>query len=105
MTAQPICVFEDVWTRNTKRIPLQKPARQHIELAELFLKLVPHLGTSEKGRIDDEALAYSEWRYIVYLRFLDYSRLTPNDHPPPLDVAMIWYYSTKLLVSFIAISQ
>ncbi|KAG7111094.1 hypothetical protein HYQ44_009289 [Verticillium longisporum] len=105
MTAQPICVFEDVWTRNTKRIPLQKPARQHIELAELFLKLVPHFGTSEKGKIDDEALAYSEWRYIVYLRFLDYSRLTPNDHPPPLDVAMIWYYSTKLLVSFIAISQ
>ncbi|KAM0276791.1 hypothetical protein ACHAQH_006380 [Verticillium albo-atrum] len=92
MAAENLCVFEDVWKRYQKRIPLQKAARQHIELAELFLKLVPYLGTDEEGQIDDEALAYSEWRYIVYLRFLDYKRLTPNDHPPPLYV----FYSQTL---------
>lgn len=49
---------------------------------------MPH---DEKGEVTDEALVYSEWRYINYLRFIDIRGVAPCDCPPPWDVALIWY--------------
>lgn len=86
------------------------PCQDHIALVGFFLRLLPHFPRGDGGVITDEALAYSEWRYICYLRFLDTHGLSPNDRPPPWyihhlpiipkhktaliytrDVAMIWY--------------
>ncbi|KAH7150305.1 hypothetical protein B0J13DRAFT_620621 [Dactylonectria estremocensis] len=78
-----IDVFEDPWPGGRKKFPLEKEAVQHLELVEIFLKLLPHLQTDENGNIHDEALAYSEWRYMNYLRFLDVHGFAPSDHLPP----------------------
>ncbi|KAK7427623.1 hypothetical protein QQZ08_005898 [Neonectria magnoliae] len=86
-----ITVFEDPWPEGRKQVPLEKAAVQHLELVEIFLKLLPHFQTDENGNIHDEALVYSEWRYISYLRFLYARGFAPCDHPPPWDVALIWY--------------
>ncbi|EXK79367.1 hypothetical protein FOQG_16020 [Fusarium oxysporum f. sp. raphani 54005] len=81
-------VYEDPWTRT--QIDLSDVAVQHLELIETFLKLLQHICDAE-GRISDETLTYSEWRYAMYLRFIDVRGFCPNDHPPPWDVALIMY--------------
>ncbi|KAF4975027.1 hypothetical protein FZEAL_8134, partial [Fusarium zealandicum] len=81
-------VYEDPWTR--KPIGLGHAAVQHLDLIEIFLKLLIHLGDAN-GYITDETLAYVEWRYTVYLRFIDARGYCPNDHPPPWDVALVMY--------------
>ncbi|KAF4450524.1 hypothetical protein F53441_6379 [Fusarium austroafricanum] len=81
-------VYEDPWIRN--HLQLGQVAVQHLELIETFLKLLPYLG-DRNSRISDETLAYSEWRYVMYLRFIDARGFSPNDHPPPWDVALIMY--------------
>ncbi|KAL3608951.1 hypothetical protein FPOAC2_03962 [Fusarium poae] len=75
-------VFDDPWSK--KPIPLEDAAAQHLELIEIFLKLITHLGDGN-GYISDETLAYSEWRYIVYSRMIDARGYSPSDIPPP------WY--------------
>ncbi|KAK1997739.1 hypothetical protein LX36DRAFT_749514 [Colletotrichum falcatum] len=86
-----ITVFENPWPKEKPKIPLHVAAARHIELIEVFLRLLPYFKQDEKGNIHDEALAHSEWRYMCYLRFLDFSGTSPNDFPPPWDVAIIWY--------------
>ncbi|KZL72874.1 hypothetical protein CT0861_12918 [Colletotrichum tofieldiae] len=90
MTA-PITVFEDPWPKDKPTILLEVAAARHVEVVEIFLKLLPYFRYDEKGRIHDESLAHSEWRYMCYIRFLDLAGVSPNDFPPPWDVAMIWY--------------
>lgn len=65
--------------------------QKFIELAAFFLKLLEHLPKDDDGLVSDETLAYCEWRYIVYLRFLDSYGLTPSERPPP------WYGSLLTL--------
>ncbi|KAF4853411.1 hypothetical protein CGCSCA4_v002227 [Colletotrichum siamense] len=87
----PITVFEDPWPKDKSKIPLETVSLKHFELIEIFLKLIPHFQTDEEGRILQEALVYSEWRYINYIRFLHLKGVSAYDCPPPWDVAMIWY--------------
>ncbi|KAK2017588.1 hypothetical protein LZ32DRAFT_576481 [Colletotrichum eremochloae] len=89
--APHITVFEDPWPKDKPKILLHVAAARHTELIEIFLKLLPYFKHDDKGNIHDEALAHSEWRYMCYLRFLDFSGTSPNDFPPPWDVAIIWY--------------
>ncbi|KAF6802291.1 hypothetical protein CSOJ01_11707 [Colletotrichum sojae] len=86
-----ITVFEDPWAQNKAKIRLETAAMKQIEIMEIFLKLIPHFRQDDKGNIHNEALAYSEWRYVNYIRFLDHFGYAPNDCPPPWDVAIIWY--------------
>ncbi|RFN48516.1 hypothetical protein FIE12Z_7262 [Fusarium flagelliforme] len=81
-------VFENPWSG----VPMElgDAAAKHLELIEIFLKLLTHLG-GEDGKISDETLAYSEWRYVVYLRMIDARGYCPSDIPPPWDVALIMY--------------
>ncbi|CEI67795.1 hypothetical protein FVEN_g9600 [Fusarium venenatum] len=81
-------VFDDPWSK--KPIPLEDAAAQHLELIEVFLKLIAHLG-DDNGYISDETLVYSEWRYIVYARMIEARGYSPSDIPPPWDVALIMY--------------
>lgn len=102
-----ITVFEDPWAQNKAKIRLETAAmvsldsarptlsprknvrltqtqsQRHLELMEIFLKLIPHFRQDDKGNIHNEALAYSEWRYVNYIRFLDYFGYAANDCPPP----------------------
>ncbi|KAF4920546.1 hypothetical protein CGCVW01_v006822 [Colletotrichum viniferum] len=87
----PITVFEDPWPKDKAKIPLETVSLKHFELIEIFLKLIPHFQTDEKGQILQESLVYSEWRYINYIRFLHLKGVSAYDCPPPWDVAMIWY--------------
>ncbi|KAF5521330.1 hypothetical protein CGCA056_v007225 [Colletotrichum aenigma] len=87
----PVTVFEDPWPKDKAKIPLETVSLKHFELIEIFLKLIPHFQTDEEGRILQEALVYSEWRYINYIRFLHLKGVSAYDCPPPWDVAMIWY--------------
>lgn len=48
------------------------------------MKVITHLG-DDNGYISDETLAYSEWRYIVYVRMIELRGYCPSDIPPP------WY--------------
>lgn len=57
--------------------------QKHAQLVEVFLKMLPHFETDENGEITDEALVYSEWRYINYMRFLEAMGHAPVDFPPP----------------------
>ncbi|KAL0932134.1 uncharacterized protein CTRU02_213087 [Colletotrichum truncatum] len=86
-----ISVFEDPWSNDRAKIPLETSTIKHIQLIEIFLKLLPHFQKNDKNQITIEALVYSEWRYVNYIRFLDYYGMAANDFPPPWDVAMIWY--------------
>ncbi|KAF4460242.1 hypothetical protein FALBO_12979 [Fusarium albosuccineum] len=79
-------VYENPWTR----APVLKLDAAVI-LIDTFLKLLPHFPTDANGDILDEALVYSEWRYINYIRFLDINGFAPIDYPPSWDVALIWY--------------
>ncbi|CAG7561951.1 unnamed protein product [Fusarium equiseti] len=81
-------VFENPWSRNP--MELGDAATKHLELIEIFLKLLTHL-CDEDGKISDETLAYSEWRYVVYFRMIDARGYCPSDIPPPWDVALIMY--------------
>ncbi|KAF0635300.1 hypothetical protein FPSE5266_05695 [Fusarium pseudograminearum] len=81
-------VFDDPWSK--KPIPLGDAAIQHLELIEIFLKVITHLG-DDNGYISDETLAYSEWRYIVYVQMIDLRGHSPSDILPPWDVALIMY--------------
>ncbi|CCF42050.1 hypothetical protein CH063_02744 [Colletotrichum higginsianum] len=89
--APPVTVFENPWAKEKPKILLQAAAARHIDIVEIFLKLLPYFKQDGQGNIHDEALTLSEWRYICYLRFLDFSGESPNDFPPPWDVAIIWY--------------
>ncbi|QPC78061.1 hypothetical protein HYE68_008813 [Fusarium pseudograminearum] len=73
-------VFDDPWSK--KPIPLGDAAIQHLELIEIFLKVITHLG-DDNGYISDETLAYSEWRYIVYVQMIDLRGHSPSDILPP----------------------
>ncbi|VTT81846.1 unnamed protein product [Fusarium fujikuroi] len=73
-------VYEDPCARTPT--DLSHAAVQHLELIETFLKLLQYLNDAD-GSISDETLAYSEWRYAMYLRFIDIRGFCPNDHPPP----------------------
>ncbi|KAH6693458.1 hypothetical protein F5X68DRAFT_199163 [Plectosphaerella plurivora] len=84
-------VYESPWARDKRYVSLHQPAVDHLRVAEIFLKLLPFLPSDKNGEVTDEALAYSEWRYISYLRFLDVQGAAPCDYPPPWDVALIWY--------------
>ncbi|KAK0386847.1 hypothetical protein NLU13_5160 [Sarocladium strictum] len=86
-----ITVFEDPWPQSRAATPLEDAAADHIELVGFFLRILAHFPRGEGGVITDEALAYSEWRYVCYLRFLDANGLSPHDRPPPWDVALVWY--------------
>lgn len=57
--------------------------QQHVELAEFFLRILPYFPRNTDGSITHEALVYSEWRYVVYIRFLHSVGLAPCDRPPP----------------------
>ncbi|RGP63225.1 hypothetical protein FLONG3_9980 [Fusarium longipes] len=81
-------VFDDPWSK--RDIHLGDAAAQHLELIEIFLKLLTHLSDKD-GNISDETLAYSEWRYTVYFRMIDARGYSPHDIPPPWDVALIMY--------------
>ncbi|KAK7458383.1 hypothetical protein Landi51_01206 [Colletotrichum acutatum] len=84
-------VFEDPWPKERVNNSLQLAAANHIQLIEIFLKLIPHFKHDNAGGIHDEALAYSEWRYVNYIRYLRRTGVAPHDYPPPWDVAIIWY--------------
>ncbi|KAM0349851.1 hypothetical protein ACHAPY_010728 [Fusarium culmorum] len=79
-------VFDDPWSK--KPIPLGDAATQHLELIEIFLKVITNLG-DDNGYISDETLAYSEWRYIVYVQMIDLRGYSPSDIPPPWYVGVI----------------
>ncbi|KAH0443651.1 hypothetical protein CcaCcLH18_00964 [Colletotrichum camelliae] len=87
----PISVFEDPWPKDKIKLPLESVSLKHFELIGVFLKLIPHFQTDEQGQILPEALVYSEWRYINYIRFLHVKGVSAYDCPPPWDVAIIWY--------------
>ncbi|KAH9238515.1 hypothetical protein K456DRAFT_1758877 [Colletotrichum gloeosporioides 23] len=87
----PITVFEDPWPKDKAKIPLETVSLKHFELIEIFMKLIPHFQKDEEGQILREALVYSEWRYINYIRFLHLKGFSAYDCPPPWDVALIWY--------------
>jgi hypothetical protein len=52
---------------------------------EIFLKIVHAFPRDASGRINDETLVLSEWRYSHYLSILYGSGYTPSDMLPP------WY--------------
>ncbi|KAK6721040.1 hypothetical protein SNK05_004132 [Fusarium graminearum] len=81
-------VFDDPWSK--KPISLGDAATQHLKLIDIFMKVITHLG-DDNGYISDETLAYSEWRYIVYVRMIELRGYCPSDIPPPWDVALIMY--------------
>lgn len=104
MATQDISIFECAWPDFRVEVPLVEAAlvslyidrrshpimrlidsQKYVKLAEFFLKLSAHFPKNSDGAITDEALVYSEWRYIVYTRFLHYFGLTPHERPPP------WY--------------
>ncbi|KAF0325084.1 hypothetical protein GQ607_007705 [Colletotrichum asianum] len=72
----PITVFEDPWPKDKAKIPLET-------VSLIFLKLIPHFQKDEEGQILQEALVYSEWRYINYIRFLHLKGFSAYDCPPP----------------------
>ncbi|OLN83336.1 hypothetical protein CCHL11_03102 [Colletotrichum chlorophyti] len=87
----PVHVFEDPWPEDKAQIPLETAAAKHLELVEVFLKLLPHFRQDDEGRIHEEALTFSEWRYINYMRYLYLFGESAVDLPPPWDVAIVWY--------------
>lgn len=68
-------------------------------MAEIFLKLLPFFPSDKNGEVTDEALAYSEWRYINYLRFLDVQGAAPCDYPPP------WYVSHEAIWPWVGLTD
>ncbi|TEA19021.1 hypothetical protein C8034_v009452 [Colletotrichum sidae] len=88
---KPITIFEDPWPEKKEEIPLESAAIAHVDLVGIFLKLVPLFSQDEDEEFNMQALAWSEWRYIAYIRFLDVYGVSPHDCPPPWDVAIIWY--------------
>lgn len=84
-------IFEDPWPKERVKSSLQLASANHIRLIEIFLKLIPHFKHDDAGGIHDEALAYSEWRYVNYIRYLRIFGVAPHDYPPPWDVAIVWY--------------
>lgn len=77
--------FSPTVTRAGQLITHAMRTKKFIELSAFFLKVLEYLPKDDDGLVSDEALVYCEWRYIVYLRFLNEYGLTPSERPPP------WY--------------
>jgi len=83
-TMSELQVYEDPWPRSNSRKPrLSEAAALHLSVSNFFLKLLPYFPHNEDGLITDEALAYSEWRYVVYIGCLHGVGLSPHEVPPP----------------------
>jgi hypothetical protein len=54
-----------------------------LKLAEILLEVEGALDHDANGNVDADLLAYMEWRYISYLRFLHSMALAPWEALPP----------------------